>query len=163
MPKHASTDPTERMGVYTQLEDVPQEYRLDQYADLYAGIDTWQDYTESRPAAFDSTHYQNTLLKAGNSWKAHMQCQERHHALARPADVEDWVQSLANTRTHRTVYSEYWIRVEEFYTWLQFHTDHPHLYHPPLMAVVDGGLAGQLWRLKFCRRKSGPVNQGSDQ
>jgi hypothetical protein len=149
MPKHASTDPAERMGVYTRLEDVPVAYRLEQYTEQYVDRDVWQAYVDTRPSTFDSDHYRNGLAKAGRSWKKHLAERGRHHALARPADAETWVQELATTRTHGTVYKEYWVRLEEFYTWLQFHTDHPHVYHPPMMAVVNGGLAGTLWRRKF--------------
>jgi hypothetical protein len=149
MPKHASTDPTERMGVYTRLEDVPEQYRLDTYVARYQGRDIWQDYIDSRPTTFDSSHYQNSLRKAGRSWDDHTSARGRHHALAHPADVESWVAGLRESRTLRTVYTEYWVRLEEFYSWLQFHTDHPHVYHPPLMAAVEGGVAGRLWRQKF--------------
>jgi hypothetical protein len=63
--------------------------------------------------------------------------------------VATWVNDIADTRTLQTVYSEYWVRVEAFYTWLQFHTRHPHVYHPPLMAVVAGGTTARVWALKF--------------
>jgi hypothetical protein len=149
MPTIVSTDPTERMGVYTRLADVPPAHRLDQHAPAYDSCETWQAYVASRPATFDSDHYQDTLRKAGESWKTHMEARGRHHALARPADVAAWVDDLAATRTLRTVYSEYWVRVEEFYTWLQFHTRHPHVYHPPLMAVVAGGTTARVWAVKF--------------
>lgn len=161
MPKHASTDPTARMGVYTRLEDVPEQYRLDTYRAQYHGRDIWQAYIDSRPETFDSTHYQNSLTKAGRSWKDHISAYGRHHALARPADVESWVTGLCDGRTLRTVYKEYWVRLEEFYTWLQFHTEHPHVYHPPLMAVVAGGMAEQLWSLKF-DRQSTPAADGGE-
>lgn len=154
MPKHASTDPTERMGVYTRLEDVPTDYRLNQYEGQYSGQDTWQAYIDTRPSTFDSTHYRQGLSKAGKSWKTHTESRGRHHALVRPSDVETWLAELAATRTEGTVYTEYWVRIEEFYTWLQFHTEHPHVYHPPLMAVVEGGLAERLWRQKFSARSS---------
>jgi hypothetical protein len=137
------------MGVYTRLEDVPAQYRLDTYAAEYHGRDVWQEYIDSRPATFDSTHYRNSLTKAGSSWVDHVSARDRHHALAHPADVESWVLGLRADRTLQTVYKEYWVRLEEFYSWLQFHTDHPHVYHPPLMAAVRDGVAGQLWQQKF--------------
>lgn len=149
MPTHVSTEPTARMGVYTRLTDVPAQYRLTQFEADYAGRDTWHAYVDARPASFDSEHYRNTLTKAGRSWKTHMTDRGRHHALATPADVAAWVDALVATRTHWTVYKEYWVRLEEFYTWLQSHPAHPHVYHPPLMAVVAGGTPERLWRQKF--------------
>lgn len=137
------------MGVYTHLDDVPAQYRLSEFEADYAGRDTWRAYVDTRPSSFDSTHYRNTLEKAGRSWQRHMSDRGRHHALARPVDVAAWVDALVATRTDGTAYAEYWVRVEEFYTWLQTHTAQPHVYHPPLMAVVAGGTAERLWRQKF--------------
>jgi hypothetical protein len=115
MPTHASTDPTARMGVYTRLEDVPESSRLHTYAAQYEDRDVWQAYIDSRPDTFDSAHYRNTLSKAGSAWKNHMSTRGRHHALARPTDVESWLADLSEMRTLGTVYSEYWVRLEEFY------------------------------------------------
>jgi hypothetical protein len=41
--------------------------------------------------------------------------------------------------------------LEEFYSWLQWHTDHPHTHHPVLMAAADHETAGEIWSVKMDR------------
>ncbi len=137
------------MGVYKRLEDIPDHHRLDQYEALFENQDVWSDYVDSQSNAFDSDHYHATFRKAGQSWKNHLNERGRHHALATPHDVETWVRSLAETRLLRTVRTEYWVRVEEFYSWLQFHTEYPHVYHPVLMAAGQYETARAVWMTKF--------------
>ncbi|MFC7047351.1 hypothetical protein ACFQH6_19775 [Halobacteriaceae archaeon GCM10025711] len=137
------------MGVYKQLESVPEEYRLRQYASEYEGRDVWAEYAETRSDEYESSHYWASVRKAGESWKAHVEGRGRHHALARPGDVETWCAGLAETRTLRTVYTEYWVRLEEFYSWLQFHTDHPHVYQPVIMAAAEYPTAAAIWEQKI--------------
>lgn len=139
------------MGIYKRLEAVPDRYRLTHWESVYVGRNVWQEFVATRPTSFDSDHYHATFRKAGQSWKAHMTDRGRHHALARPADVDAWVRTLAATRTLGTVYKEYWIRVEEFYAWLQFHPAHPHLYQPVLMAAAEYEMAGKVWDAKLER------------
>jgi hypothetical protein len=31
---------------------------------------------------------------------------------------------------------------------LKWHTEHPHVYNPLLMAAADGGLTGEVWEWK---------------
>ncbi len=139
------------MGIYKHHAAVPDHDRLASYAERYDGRDVWTAFYESRSSEFDSAGYEQTFTKTERSWKAHMREQGRHHALARPEDVEAWCTSLAASRTLRTVYSQYWVRLEEFYTWLQFHAEHPHRYQPVWMAAARGGTAGQVWDTKMGR------------
>lgn len=136
------------MGIYKRLAAVPDHHRLAQYANAYAGRDVWADFAATRSRTFDSDCYRATLRKAEESWKAHIHDLGRHHALARPQDIETWCATLTTTRTLGTVYSEYWVRLEEFYGWLQTHTDHPHAYHPVLMAAAHHETARVVWDVK---------------
>lgn len=148
MGTEKSPDPIDRMGVHKQLSDVPPRQRLKQYADRYDGHDTWNAFIDTRDNAFDSEYYHATIRKTKRTWKAHMAERGRHHALARPADIESWCRDLTATRTLGTVYSEYWVRLEEFYRWLLWHTEHPHPYHPVLMAAANYETAGSVWAEK---------------
>lgn len=144
-----SPAPMDRMGVYKRLSDVPIQHRLGRYGDAYANRDTWAAFVASRSDEFDSEWYQATCRKAEQSWKAHISDRGRHHALGRPVDVETWCTALATTRTLGTVYSVYWVRLEEFYTWLQMHTEHPHVYQPVLMAAAHHDTARAVWKHKL--------------
>ncbi|MHB9285665.1 hypothetical protein ACKVMT_01330 [Halobacteriales archaeon Cl-PHB] len=147
-----SADPHDRMGVYKRLADVPARHRLDRYADDYAGRDVWGEYArtyipETYPDA--SADFHATLTNAGSRWQAHMADRGRHHALARPTDVAAWCDALLERVTVETAYGQYWVRLEEFYGWLQTHADHPHRYHPALMAVPTSDAARQIWHAKL--------------
>lgn len=139
------------MGVFKRLEDVPERYRFARYADEYAVRDVWAEYVTSLPSTYDSNHFRATLRKTGDSWKAHVQARGRHHALATPNDVETWCVKLAETRQLDTVNSEYFVRVEGLYDWLQFHPKHPHVYQPVLMAAANFETARAVWETKFDR------------
>ena len=149
MTRQKARDPERRMGIYKHLNAVPSRERLGSYAERYDGWNVWADFHESRSNEFDSTGYERTFTKTERSWKAHMCERGRHHALARPDDVETWCADLAVSRAIRTVYSQYWVRLEEFYTWLQFHAAHPHRYHPVWMAAATGETAGRIWATKL--------------
>jgi hypothetical protein len=138
-------------GCQKRLSDVPPGDRFATYAERYDGWDVWADFRASRSNEFDSQGYERTFTKTARSWKAHLRERGRHHALAQPADVETWCAALAASRTRRTVYSQYWVRLEEFYTWLRFHADHPHRYQPVLMAAATTDTAGRIWETKLGR------------
>lgn len=150
MTSRKSPDPTDRMGIYTRLEDVPEAERFARFSERYDGRDVWAMFvrTYATEYEFDSEHYHATLRKTEQTWKEHMADRQRHHALASPDDVEAWCRQLAQTRTLGTVYGEYWIRLEEFYSWLQWHTEHPHRYQPVLMAAASYETAGRIWAEK---------------
>ena len=146
-----------RMGIYKIIDSVPDRYRLQNYSSGYTGTDVWNDYFVEKIEKFDTRSTHDRYEKAGRYFKSFMQEVGRHHALADPSHIEEFLISLRDgdigryngTRTLQTVYFEYFQPIEEFYSWLQWHTDHPHVYHPVLMAVVDGGFANEVWKQKL--------------
>jgi hypothetical protein len=137
------------MGVYKGIADVPPHLRLDQQDSISWGDDLWATFVETRSGNFDSKHYLRTFDKTERSWKEHMRDRGRHFACCRPTDVDCWVSDLLDNRTVGTVYSEYWVRLEEFYTWLMNHTEFPHVYNPVLMAAAQYQAAGRIWEYKI--------------
>ncbi len=142
----------DRMGVYKKLDDVPSERRFEQYYDQYEGNDTYETFlTEFLFEKFDSDRTKEKYRLAGRRWKAHIATRGRHHALARPADVEAWMADLLDQVSLNTVYNIYWVKLERFYQWLQNHPNHPHTYHPVLMAAANFDHAGIVWEKKISR------------
>lgn len=149
-----SADPDDRMGVFKRLADVPDRYRFHHHANAYAGRDVWNEYlTECLfPEHPDATEkFYQTAETAGQRWKDHMADRGRHHALTTPEDVEAWCETLLERMTVDSVYSLYWVRLEGFYSWLQNHPDHPHVYHPVLMAAATSPGAQNIWERKLNR------------
>lgn len=142
------TDPRQRMGVYTSLESVPSMYRLESYAEAYEHRDLWREFVEAErlPA---SAREEQRLERFGREWSAHTA--PRHHAFARPADVESWMADLLDEYAIATVYDR-WMRLEAFYSWLQWHAEFPHRYNPVLMAAVEGAAGRTLWNHKMRSR-----------
>jgi hypothetical protein len=141
------------MGVYKRLDEVPDHRRLQRHAEAYADRDVWATFlSEYLFERFDSDRFKEDARRAGRYWKEHMAERGRHHALARPADVETWMADLTDRLKLKTAYNQYWVRLERFYWWLQRHTDHPHSYQPVLMAAAEGGAAGDVWTEKLARR-----------
>jgi hypothetical protein len=143
-----SLNPDDRMGVYKRLEDVPDRYRLHHHADAYEGRDVWQEFCEEYEyARGNHDRYEEEINRAGDRWRVFMQSRDRHHALATPDNVEKWCASLLVSMSTRRAY-DYWLRVNRFYDWLQWHSEHPHVHNPVLMAAVDGEYAGRIWAWK---------------
>ncbi len=69
----------------------------------------------------------------------------RHHALARPEDVEAYIEMMMEINAMRTIYSTYWTHLKQFYDWLLWHTEHPHRYHPVLMAAAHEPNTRRMW------------------
>lgn len=145
-----SLDPVDRMGVYKSLSEVPDRYRLANHSAAYEGRNVWQEFCEEYEyAQADYERYREKVDRVGDHWQGFMQEQERHHALATPDDVEAWCVELRKSecksirRTH-----DHWLRVNRFYDWLKWHTEHPHVYNPLLMAAVQGAVAGEVWEYK---------------
>jgi len=133
---------------------VPDRYRLYHHADAYEGRDVWAAFIayEQAEHGYDSHRYEQNSATCGRRWKEHMADRGRHHALATPEDVETFMSGLLDRMKPDTAYSGYWTRLEPFYTWLQMHTEHPHRYHPVLMAAaVPGSTAAALWDVKLGR------------
>lgn len=143
-----SLAPRDRLGIYKRLEDVPDRYRLQQYTGSYEGRDVWLEFCEEHEYELgDSKSFRRKVDRAGDHWRTFM-TDRRHHALATPVDVEAWSVVLLDEFTEGTAY-KYWIRVEHFYRWLQWHTEHPHVYHPVLMAVIKHDAAARVWNWKI--------------
>jgi hypothetical protein len=152
-----STNVQHRMGVYKHLDSVPSKYQLQNHEAAYADWDVWDDYFQEKTKKFDTNSTRDRYEKAGRYLQNFMQEKDRHHALADPKHIEGYLTGLRDgdigrrnqTRKLQTVYFEYFQPLEEFYTWLQWHTDHPHVYHPVLMAVVADGYARDVWDRKL--------------
>lgn len=139
-----TSDVQERMGVYKRFSDVPAERLFHRFADQYEGQDTWAEFY----ATIDHAPSQEARWNRGErDWKEFMAECGRHHALATPDEAEAWVARLLDRITPSTAMTHYYGKVEKFYYWLQWHTDHPHTYHPFWMAIVENpdGATAEIW------------------
>jgi len=141
------------MGVYKHLDDVPEKHRLSQYSAVYDGRDVWAEYVADEIPDDRGARYMDDTERVERRWKSHMNSRDRHHALARPADVEQWCQWLCEQFSIGHAYDPYWCRVEAFYDYLLWHTDYPHIYHPFLMAATAYPAAGTIWDEKTASLK----------
>lgn len=143
------------MGIYKRLAEVPPHRRLERYASEYKDIDTYETFlVEERFDEVESERCRQKYRLAGRRWKEHVESRDRHHALAQPADVEAWLDSLLDRVSLNTAYNVYWVKLEQFYSWLQHHPDHPHTYHPLLMAAAEFEHAGIVWERKLDRGRA---------
>jgi hypothetical protein len=125
--------PTDRLGVFKTLSDVPDARRLYQHANAYEGKDTWSDYR----AMFDFVgRTSEEWERYSRRWKENMADQGRHHALAQPKDVEAWSEWMLSQFSVDRAY-QHWNVIEGFYDWLKWHTEHPHTYNPFHMAAME--------------------------
>lgn len=158
MTRTRPREPTARMGVYQQLDQVPERYRFRNYEQTYGGRDVWAEYVAAVTQENPSDSFRRECERAERAWKAHMDEHGRHHALATPGHVEAFLNEKAVEASLATVYKPYWARLEDFYTWLQHHTDYPHVYNPPLMAATDSdSTAAEIWwtqKFKYNERDS---------
>jgi hypothetical protein len=138
------------MGVYKRLSDVPDRYRLNHHAAAYEGRDAWAEFVTTKLAENDYTdRYEQDICRAGRRWKEHMAACGRHHALATPKDVNKWCIHLLDTYTVRYAVERHWNYLEQFYRSLLWHTEHPHVYLPVLMAAAEYDAASELWEYKM--------------
>lgn len=151
MPK--SRDPLDRIGVYKTLDQVPDHSRLSNYARAYQGRDVWAEYIDAElPNPAERVQYEIKLVE--ESWKDHMAQRGRHHALARPGDVDSWFAELTDRMQAKRAYNPYWVRLEGFYAYLMWHTEFPHVYHPPRMAAGQSSVTRAVWDFKISERQS---------
>ncbi|EMA43158.1 hypothetical protein [Halococcus saccharolyticus] len=144
------------MGVYKTLDEVPDRYRFYQHAAAYDGRDVWDEYLETHLwERGSSDKFKKDTRLVERRWKAHMDDRGRHHALATPEDVNAWFESLLDQLALWSAYTPYWVRIEDFYRWLQWHTDHPHTYHPVLMAAAEYDAASKVWAEKIRGKPTG--------
>lgn len=161
-----AADPRECLGIYKSYDDVPARRRLGQYAARYADEDLWSKYLDATglyEEATERTRANNRCALA--SWQEHMATADggagRHYALARPQDVETWCQQLLSRVTAQTAYTVYWCKIKGFYDWLLWHAEHPHVYHPFLMAAAEyhDGAAGRIWECKIARQRDSELSR----
>lgn len=141
----ASKDPRDRVGVYQRFDDVPEHYRLGVHADAYEGRDVWAKFEALQTAEYTSDSFAKKIERAGRYWREHMVGQGRHHALARPADVEAFFTGLLADRALVSVYKPYYVQLAAFYDWLLWHTDYPHVYDPVMMAAIEWGATRRMF------------------
>lgn len=156
MTRTKSTNPSDCMGVYKSLDDVPAKYRLGSFAVTFAGRDVWGEYIERKVSVENpdaSDHFWRRVDRAGESWKDHMADRGRHHALARPSDVIDWVEELSDDYAPRSLHRYYWSHVDRFYRWMESRTDYPHVYNPARIAVLESDTVRAVWDARFLKTR----------
>lgn len=158
--RELSQNPSDRLGVWKRLDEVPDQQRLHHHSDEYTQRDVWGEYvTETNLYdRYSSERYKSDTRRAIKLWKDHTDDRGHHHALATPDDVNSWCRMLTTRASIMTVYNLYWTRIGEFYDWLRWHVDHPHCYDPFLMAAntFQNDVAGEVWRAKISRSPSAP-------
>lgn len=138
--------PNDRLGVFKDLTEVPNGRRLYQYASVYEGQDTWAEYRETVEL---SDRMSEEWARFARRWKDCMDKRGRHHALARPDDVEAWSEELLSQFSIDRAY-QHWNVIEGFYEWLKWHTEHQHTYNPfHLAARMEESSARQIWSRKM--------------
>jgi len=141
--------PHDRLGVFKQLSDVPDRRRLHQHASVYDGQDTWASY---RVTVDLGERMSEEWARFSRRWKDHMDERGRHHALARPDDVEAWSEWMLDSFSVDRAY-QHWNVIEGFYDWLKWHTEHPHTYNPFHMAALEPeSTTRQIWTRKIEKR-----------
>lgn len=147
-----SKNPTDRMGVYHKLSDVPHQHRLARYRDRYEGRDVWAEWAAHVTERNSSQRYAAQLERTERAWKRLAADWERHHALATPAVVEAFATRILERCTPVSAYQIYFTKLEAFYSWLQNHAHHPHVYHPVWMAAAAFESTECIWNAKMERR-----------
>jgi hypothetical protein len=139
------------MGIYKRLDDVPAEHRLERFAGHYRGRDIWNEWAVRATKRYTSDRYATHVERTERSWKDHLTARDRHHALARPSDVETWSSEILKRCQPLSAYQIYFTKLEPFFTWLLYHPGHPHCYHPVWMAADQQGPTATIWEAKLER------------
>ena len=138
--------PHDRLGVFKDLSDVPERRRLERFSSAYTGRDVWGEY---RATVELSDRMGEEWARFARRWKEHTADRGRHHALARPSDVETWSDWMLNQFSRDRAY-QHWNVIEGFYAWLMWHTEHRHSYNPFHMAATDTeSSAYTIWTRKI--------------
>ena len=141
------------LGIYETIEEVPTRYRLGTFASQFRDQDTWDEYLDTRDDLKESTK-ENSWYPCGDRFKQFLGEEVgRHHALARPDDIEAYLQHIKDggysikvtERSDNTVYYQHLSPLKTFFDWLVHHVDYPHVYNPVLMAAHSGGITRKLW------------------
>jgi len=156
--KRKPTTPEGHAGIFQSYSEIPARYRLETYSQYYEGEDTLEDYYEevyfpARAPVTDSLR--KRANRAKGSWIEHMQDRDRHHALAKPQDVNAWCDDVLNSCSTKVSYETYYSRILNFYNYLKSNHRHPHLYNPLLLAAIEYDAAYQVW---YYRVKNRPSN-----
>jgi hypothetical protein len=155
MTQIRGTKPEQYAGAFQHFDEIPQRYRLDNFAARYRGQDVWDRFTEQFLEQHDSERIRRTLRLSGDSWLEHMHERDRHHALATPEDANEWCEKLRRQKARRTAYEYYFVRVYDFYNYLKSNFQHPHLYNPFLLAAINYDSARYIWMFRIERRTQG--------
>lgn len=173
--RNVPLDPAGRMGVFKRLADVPARYRLDAHSDAFEARESATGHPGAPPSILEeyratgaldagSERLQADWNRAVRSWRAHTEARGVHYAAASPEDVETWLAGLMdgsapgtarrNKRSVNTVYNLYFVVLEQFYDWMLWSTEYPHVYNPVLMACAEypDGAAGAVWTEKIRHR-----------
>lgn len=136
--------PSEHMGVYQRIDEVPDRYRLYQYAEAFDGRDVYGEFLNVviYPRV-DTKRVRSNAERHGRRWEQHVN--RAHHALATPDIVESYSEGLVNEFSMTTAW-RYWSRIEKFYRWLMWNAEYPHVYSPVLMAADEDGASADIWR-----------------
>jgi len=148
-------DPSKRLGIYKRFEDIPAEHRLESYRDQYRGRDTWGEFlTQVFLPQHNTYQTQQEARRLTRKWRTVVSEAGRHHALARPRDLERWWTTALEEVNPSTAYRTYWTKLERFYDWLLWHPNHPHRYNPLLMAAANYDSAGTIWTAKVGEKQA---------
>lgn len=142
---HKIDGPAGADGVFKSIDEVSNRYRLSNFSKQFGDRDVWKAYTDDILDDDCSEGHWERAERAGRRWKEHMAKRGRHHALATPDDVDVYFETVLETNALRTAYMPYWVRLNEFYDWLLWHTEYPHVYQPVLMAAANGEHVPRLW------------------
>ena len=149
MPDSRPKEPAPHSGIYQYLDDVPDRYRLYHHAEAYQDRDVFGEFLEEEVLPnIESEWSRDGAYRQSRRWKEYMADRDRHHALARPLDVDAFAQELLDDKAPRTAL-RYWRRLESFYRWLMWRSDHPHVYSPPLIAAVQYDRSATLWWCQY--------------
>lgn len=160
MTQIRGTTPEQYAGALQHFETIPPRYQLETYASQYCDENVWEQYVhEVALEEHDSERMRRALRLAGESWLEHIHDRGRHHALAKPTDANSWCKQLAEEKARRTCYDYYFIRIYDFYDYLKFSSQHPHLYNPLLLAAVRYDSARHIWMHRVDERSRGRGNE----
>lgn len=138
-------DPLNNLGVFKNTEAVPDPYHLSTFSMQFEGRDVWAEWMESEKDDLAESTRKYKYGRAEKLWKPYMEDRGRHHALANPSDVESFLADQLDQVQKETVWNTRYDQLYQFYHWLAFHADYPHVYNPVLMAAADGGAAQEMW------------------
>lgn len=140
------------MGVYKEFSEVPERHALSRYEEQYAGRDVWTEWTATVTTQHAGERYAADLARTGEQWSDLAKSRKIHPALADPSTIEAFAASLLQRCSPLSAYQTYFTKLESFYTWLLYHTAHPHFYHPVWMAANEHDRTREIWDAKIARR-----------